>query len=355
MGSTGARAFRRCGRRSRTPSGALLPIRTAQPGKIRARDGATAPNQVRAQSRLPSTFPVLNPRDRAFFEATFDPGPLSATGTFRRFRSPRAHRRADSRDRAIAECSWPARGCWPRRAPGVTAPRRSSEPRPRWQALRSTIERVSATDFTGAPRRRKRRRKGTGGTTDSRAEPPAQRTVLSPSIAPPWSRRCSRPSSLASRTASPPVSARRRGKFEAADGGTLFLDEVSDLVAVGAGQAAESNPGSGGRTRRRHRRTPRRHPDRRGDEPALRWISSSRGSFRPDLFYRLSGVDVRCAVACASAGPTSPELAQLLLWRVIGSRRQVGFSPGSAGRARHLRLAWQRARARAAHRARSSP
>ena len=85
----------------------------------------------------------------------------------------------------------------------------------------------------------------------------------------------------------------RRGKFEHADGGTLFLDEVSDLSLSAQAKllraiqdlAVERVGGNG---------TPsRRHPDRRRDQsqPARAWSSS--GLFRADLFYRLSGVDIR--------------------------------------------------------------
>ena len=84
----------------------------------------------------------------------------------------------------------------------------------------------------------------------------------------------------------------RRGKFEAADGGTLFLDEVSDLSVAAQAKllraiqdlAIERVGGNGA-----HR-------------VDVRIIAASNRSladlvqqklFRPDLFYRLSGVDVR--------------------------------------------------------------
>ena len=84
----------------------------------------------------------------------------------------------------------------------------------------------------------------------------------------------------------------RRGKFEHADGGTLFLDEVSDLSVSAQAKLlraiqdlAIERVGS--------------HATRRVD---IRIIAATnrrlsemvdRGLFRPDLFYRLSGVDVR--------------------------------------------------------------
>jgi len=84
----------------------------------------------------------------------------------------------------------------------------------------------------------------------------------------------------------------RRGKFEAADGGTLFLDEVSDLSPTAQAKLlraiqdlAVERVGSTGIQRvdiRIIAATNRR----------LRTLVEQR-SFRADLFYRLSGVDVR--------------------------------------------------------------
>jgi len=84
----------------------------------------------------------------------------------------------------------------------------------------------------------------------------------------------------------------RRGKFEHADGGTLFLDEVSDLslsaqaklLRVIQDLAVERVGGHGSR-----------RVDIRIIAATNRGLSDlvSRGLFRPDLFYRLSGVDLR--------------------------------------------------------------
>jgi len=84
----------------------------------------------------------------------------------------------------------------------------------------------------------------------------------------------------------------RRGKFEAADGGTLFLDEVSDLSATAQAKllrsiqdlAVERVGGNG-----LHR------VDIRIIAATNRPLSEAvaRHLFRPDLFYRLSGVDLR--------------------------------------------------------------
>src|SRR4026209_1732800 len=82
----------------------------------------------------------------------------------------------------------------------------------------------------------------------------------------------------------------RRGKFEAADGGTLFLDEVSDLSLAAQAKLLRAVQDLavqrvGG------------HATHRVD---IRIIAATNRSllnlverqlFRPDLFYRLSGVD----------------------------------------------------------------
>jgi DNA-binding NtrC family response regulator len=84
----------------------------------------------------------------------------------------------------------------------------------------------------------------------------------------------------------------RRGKFEAADGGTLFLDEVSDLSLSAQAKllraiqdlAVERVGGNGA-----HR------VDIRIIAATNRSLREmvDRQAFRSDLFYRLSGVDVR--------------------------------------------------------------
>ena len=84
----------------------------------------------------------------------------------------------------------------------------------------------------------------------------------------------------------------RRGKFEAADGGTLFLDEVSDLSLSAQAKllrtiqdlSVERVGGQG-----THR------VDIRIIAATNRTLSGlvERQLFRPDLYYRLSGVDIR--------------------------------------------------------------
>ena len=84
----------------------------------------------------------------------------------------------------------------------------------------------------------------------------------------------------------------RRGKFEHADGGTLFLDEVSDLSLSAQAKllraiqdlAVERVGGTG------HHRL-----DIRVVAATNRSLARlvERGLFRTDLYYRLSGVDLR--------------------------------------------------------------
>src|SRR5712692_9271639 len=84
----------------------------------------------------------------------------------------------------------------------------------------------------------------------------------------------------------------RRGKFEAADGGTLFLDEVSDLSLSAQAKLlraiqdlAVERVGANGTHRVDIRIIA-------ATNRSLRDLVERR-LFRPDLFYRLSGVDVR--------------------------------------------------------------
>jgi len=105
----------------------------------------------------------------------------------------------------------------------------------------------------------------------------------------------------------------RRGKFEAADGGTLFLDEVSDLSLSAQAKllraiqdlAIERVGGQGA-----HR------VDIRIVAATNRSLGGlvERELFRQDLFYRLSGVDIRVP-ALRERRPDVMELAQYFLHR----------------------------------------
>jgi two-component system response regulator HydG len=110
----------------------------------------------------------------------------------------------------------------------------------------------------------------------------------------------------------------RRGKFEAADGGTLFLDEVSDLSLSAQAKllraiqdlAVERVGGHG-----THR------VDIRIIAATNRTLGElvERRLFRPDLFYRLSGVDVRVPTL-RERRPDIPELAEHFLARHRATR-----------------------------------
>jgi transcriptional regulator with PAS, ATPase and Fis domain len=105
----------------------------------------------------------------------------------------------------------------------------------------------------------------------------------------------------------------RRGKFEHADGGTLFLDEVSDLSVAAQAKllrvvqdlTVERVGGSGAR-----------QVNTRIVAATNRPLSGlvERGVFRTDLFYRLSGVEIRVPPLRNRKGDIL-ELAQYFLAR----------------------------------------
>ena len=119
----------------------------------------------------------------------------------------------------------------------------------------------------------------------------------------------------------------RRGKFEAADGGTLFLDEVSDLslsaqaklLRVVQDLAVERVGGNGA-----HR------VDIRIIAATNRSLAElvRRRLFRPDLFYRLSGVDIRVPTL-RERRTDAIELATYFLER-HRSTRMLRLSPSAA-------------------------
>ena len=84
----------------------------------------------------------------------------------------------------------------------------------------------------------------------------------------------------------------RRGKFEHADGGTLFLDEVSDLALSAQAKLLRAIQDL---AVERVGATGSRRVNTRIVAATNRPLSElvARGLFRPDLYYRLSGVDIQ--------------------------------------------------------------
>jgi transcriptional regulator with PAS, ATPase and Fis domain len=119
----------------------------------------------------------------------------------------------------------------------------------------------------------------------------------------------------------------RRGKFEHADGGTLFLDEVSELSMAAQAKllraiqdlSVERVGGFGSR-----------RVDTRIVVATNRPLAAlcDKGLFRTDLYYRLSGVDVRVP-ALRQRKEDIMELAQYFLSR-HSTRRRLAISPAAA-------------------------
>jgi DNA-binding NtrC family response regulator len=119
----------------------------------------------------------------------------------------------------------------------------------------------------------------------------------------------------------------RRGKFEHADGGTLFLDEVSDLSMSAQAKLLRAiqdlsveRVGSCGA----------RRVDARIVVATNRSLSelADRGLFRQDLFYRLSGVEIRVP-PLRTRREDILELANYFLGRHRTVRR-LELTPGAA-------------------------
>ncbi|MGH9174447.1 MAG: sigma-54 interaction domain-containing protein, partial [Vicinamibacterales bacterium] len=119
----------------------------------------------------------------------------------------------------------------------------------------------------------------------------------------------------------------RRGKFEHADGGTLFLDEVSELSMAAQAKLlraiqdlmVERVGGTGSR-----------RVDTRIVAATNRPLATlaERGLFRADLYYRLSGVDVRVP-ALRQRKEDIFELAYYFLSR-HGGRGRLAISPAAS-------------------------
>ena len=116
----------------------------------------------------------------------------------------------------------------------------------------------------------------------------------------------------------------RRGKFEAAGGGTLFLDEVSDLSASAQAKLLRSIQDL---AVERVGSTLTHEVDIRIIAATNRRLSDlvERQLFRPDLYYRLSGVDLRVP-ALRERKPDIVELVEYFLAR-HRSTRALRMSP----------------------------
>jgi DNA-binding NtrC family response regulator len=119
----------------------------------------------------------------------------------------------------------------------------------------------------------------------------------------------------------------RRGKFEAADGGTLFLDEVSDLSLSAQAKLLRSIQDFAIERVGGHNT---HQVDTRIVAATNRGLADmvDRRLFRPDLFYRLSGVDVRVPTL-RERRPDVLELSEYFLERHRSTRR-LRLSAGAA-------------------------
>src|SRR4051812_40132122 len=120
----------------------------------------------------------------------------------------------------------------------------------------------------------------------------------------------------------------RRGKFEHADGGTLFLDEISDLSLSAQGKLLRAIQDL---TVERVGSNLTHRVDIRIVAATNRGLYSlvERQLFRPDLYYRLSGVDIRVPTL-RERHEDIAELAQHFLERHRSTRRLM-LSPAAAG------------------------
>ena len=280
----------------------LVPVRTVrlrgigqpleQPDRIGSGDRIDCARCARVPIRRP----------RACSKRASTRGVGWASGIFRCSGSPRTSPRWCSKS-SEAGCSWRAPGCSRATGPGATVARPPLVgSTPPMQALRASIDRVAATDFTvllegesGVGKElvarqiheSSRRRQGPFVAVNCAA---LVETLLEAELF-----------GIEERTATGVRG--RRGKFEHADGGTLFLDEVSDLSLSAQAKLLQGHSGSECRAGRWNRRPSRRHPGRGGHERESR--EPGRASPLPGgPLLPLSGVDIEFR-PCASAAPTS--------------------------------------------------
>lgn len=302
----------------------VVPVRT-----VRLRDAtsrwisraAEAPDGVQG---IALEVPGPDPASRGVLEATFDPGSYLGEWDFQTLGTA-AHLGA-----MVLEVERCRTQLMRATAGPITKRRDDAQPiigtTPSMQALRATIERVAGTDFTlliegesGVGKELvarlvhdlSRRRGGPFVAINCAA---LVETLLEAELF-----------GIEDRTATGVRG--RRGKFELADGGTLFLDEISDLSASAQAKllrtvqdlSVERVGGSG--------------PHRvnvRIIATCNRGLSGlvARKLFRPDLYYRLSGVDIRVP-ALRDRRADILELAQYFLERHRDTR-QLRLSAAAA-------------------------
>ena len=181
-----------------------------------------------------------------------------------------------------------------------------------------------------------RHRQGTGGARHPRFQLAPRRAPSSASTAPASPTRCWRPNSSDTRAAPlPGATGERAGLFEAADGGTLFLDELASTSP--AFQQSLLRVLQSGEVRRVGSTQSRRMNVRviGASNAPLRDLVAA-GSFRADLYYRLSVLSVELPPLRERAGDV-----ELLTGHFLQVFREPGAPP--------LHLTREAAEALAAH------
>lgn len=265
----------------------VVPVRSVRPRDSSSRSAGRSAEGTDAAQSIAFEVPGQDSGTRGVLEATFDPGSYLGEWDFQTLGTA-AHIGAMilEIERCRAQLSWLAPA--PKRRDGA-APLIGASPVMR--ALRDTIERMAGTDFTVLIEGES----GVGKELVARLIHDLSRRRGGPFVA----INCAAlvetlvEAELFGIEDLTATGVRgRRGKFEHADGGTLFLDEVSDLSLSAQAKllraiqdlSVERVGGNGV-----HR------VDIRIVAATNRSLSDlvERKLFRPDLFYRLSGVDIR--------------------------------------------------------------